>query len=495
MTDNASGHLHQQWSPIEELPEDWHLLVSEQLPTLAQVWDEQRDLLTKYQVQTFNEQLQREWAIETGVIERLYSLDRGLTELLIERGLDASLIGHADTDSDPQHVIGLIQDQKSAVELVFDYVRGDRPLSKSYLHELHQLFTRRQKTTTAVDQFGNEQEVPLESGVYKRFPNNPRRPDGSLHEYCPPEHVESEMDRLFSMHREHFQRGVPPEVEAAWLHHRFTEIHPYQDGNGRLARAMASHVMIRAGWFPLTVTRDERTEYLDALEAADRGILGPLVELFCRLEIGAFKSALSIARDIERQDRNIGHLIGALRDRIRTDAPQQREEWQHAKSLASHLTERGHDRFQVIARDLELEVGPHMPGSEFFAALATPDSERSHYYYFQIVEVAKKLEYFANTRDFHTWARLVFRMRSQPEILLTFHTLGHEFRGVVVGTLIWFRRERLDEGSQVIDIAPLCSSSFQITYREPAYDALEARFDKWLEDGLVAGLDRLYSSE
>lgn len=51
---------------------------------------------------------------------------------------------------------------------------------------------------------------------------------------------------------------VSPEVEAAWLHHRFTQIHPFQDGNGRIARLLASLVFIKAGWFPLVVTRDDR---------------------------------------------------------------------------------------------------------------------------------------------------------------------------------------------------------------------------------------------
>jgi Fic family protein len=46
-------------------------------------------------------------------------------------------------------------------------------------------------------------------------------------------------------------------VQAAWLHHRFTQIHPFADGNGQVARAIASLVFIEAGWFPLILKRDE----------------------------------------------------------------------------------------------------------------------------------------------------------------------------------------------------------------------------------------------
>lgn len=77
---------------------------------------------------------------------------------------------------------------------------------------------------------------------------------------------------------------VPPEVEAAWLHQRFAQIHPFQDGNGRVARALASLVFLRAGWFPLVVHRDDRGEYIDCLEQADSGDLSALVNLLGRIQ-------------------------------------------------------------------------------------------------------------------------------------------------------------------------------------------------------------------
>src|ERR1051326_5540636 len=105
-----------------------------------------------------------------------------------------------------------------------------------------------------------------------------------MHQYCPPEHVESEMDRLLALHAEHEKKGVPVEIAAAWLHHRFTQIHPYQDGNGRVARALANLLFIKAGWFPVVVTRDDRPEYIDTLEVADEGDLRSLVLFFNQIQ-------------------------------------------------------------------------------------------------------------------------------------------------------------------------------------------------------------------
>ena len=95
-----------------------------------------------------------------------------------------------------------------------------------------------------------------------------------------PEQVTVEMERLVEFYDRYRREGVVPEVLSAWLHHRFVQIHPFHDGNGRVARALASLVFVRQGWFPLVVHRDQRIDYIDALETADRGDLVPLVGLF-----------------------------------------------------------------------------------------------------------------------------------------------------------------------------------------------------------------------
>lgn len=78
--------------------------------------------------------------------------------------------------------------------------------------------------------------------------------------------------------KEHLSRKISPEVGAAFLHHRFTQIHPFQDGNGRVARALASLIFIKAEDFPIVVLDSERGTYIDSLEAADQGQLQPLID-------------------------------------------------------------------------------------------------------------------------------------------------------------------------------------------------------------------------
>src|SRR5207249_5278292 len=125
---------------------------------------------------------------------------------------------------------------------------------------------------------------------------NPRRPDGAIHEYCPPIHVDSEMGNLLEWLSKYFDDD--PIIVSSWLHHRFTQIHPYQDGNGRVARALTTMVLLQADLLPLVLDRDLRIDYIEALESADLGDLAQLAGIFARLERTAILQALSVDADV-----------------------------------------------------------------------------------------------------------------------------------------------------------------------------------------------------
>src|SRR5579859_1021551 len=288
------------WEPITDLPQDWSSLTERELGPLLQFWNDQKaDLEQNAVLSEFSKRLAREWSIETGQIEGVYDIDRGITETLIERGISADLIPTEPGQKAPELIAAIIQDHAVVLDGLFQFVRGDRPISKGYIHELHAALLQHQDTTLVMDQFGHLFESQLVKGQYKQRANNPKRPDGTVHRYCPPEQVDSEMESLVAMHHEHQRQGVAVEVQAAWLHHRFTQIHPYQDGNGRVARALTTLVLLRPQLLPLVIDRDLRVEYIMALEAADADDLSLLASLFARLERAAIMQALSVDADRE----------------------------------------------------------------------------------------------------------------------------------------------------------------------------------------------------
>ena len=125
---------------------------------------------------------------------------------------------------------------------------------------------------------GESGDGGLRAGQWKAEPNYVVRRRG-LGMFCPPERVEDQVQRLLALHAEHQQQGVPAPVCAAWLHHRFAQIHPFADGNGRVGLALACAVLLSEGGLPFGVPRDDWNWYIRCLEAGDRGDLGPLVDL------------------------------------------------------------------------------------------------------------------------------------------------------------------------------------------------------------------------
>src|SRR6266511_2570767 len=184
----------------------------------------------------------RRHAIETGIIERLYDVARGV-----------------------------INTQFEALTALAEAAREGRDLTVFFIRELHQAITRHQATYEARNDLGQVVQVPLLHGQWKTRPNHVVRPDGSVLEYTPPEHVQSEMDRLVELYAE--STRLHPIVRSAWLHHRFINIHPFQDGNGRVARALVLLVLLRNDYAPLVVDRRRRDENLRALDLGNEGDL------------------------------------------------------------------------------------------------------------------------------------------------------------------------------------------------------------------------------
>ncbi len=247
-------------------------------------WDAfRRQPTVQAQLQTGVRRLERYWSIETGVIEGLYTLNRGTATTLLEHGFATEWVRRQDTNIEPELLIAMLQDHQASVELVHGYIREERLLSAHAMRELHACITAHQATHDAVDSLGQRVQRPLRRGVFKQYPNNPTRPDGKVHCYCPPEQVDSEIQRLLDLYELYDNAHIHPLLCAAWLHHRFIQIHPFADGNGRVVRALMNWHLIKREFLPIAVAQHERVPYIYALEQADAGDLEYLVTFLRRL--------------------------------------------------------------------------------------------------------------------------------------------------------------------------------------------------------------------
>jgi Fic family protein len=487
-----------KWHPIEPLSDQDLSVDLAGNQSLYESWRSAKrrlKALGSNQVEEFTRKLIRRLSVETGILERLYDLDRGTTEALVQKGFAENLIAHTDTNIPPATLIEYLQDQEAAIQLVMDVIGQSRPLSKGLLHELHAILTRHQETTSAIDQFGNRLEIPLLRGKFKEHPNNPRRPDGSTHEYCPPVHVDSEIDRLLELFNSYFEKD--PVVVAAWLHHRFTQIHPYQDGNGRLARVIVTMVLVQHDLLPVVLDRDIRVEYIDALERADSGDATFLIRIFARLERNAILQALSVnpEAEISHQQSLTSAVIGSLADKFNRRKQNRDAELLKVNDKALALRETAHsfilDKLMNLKEELEGADLRNRSISQVFVIDGGPENDRSHWYRTDVIRTAQATQQFVNFDQNHYFTQGTIRLGGDKlKFIVSFHHVGVVLNGIMEATAfakLQFNGDPDDSESAGEVFLPCSIEPFAFTYITEIKD-VQSAFSSWLDASLAISL-------
>ncbi|MDT3397150.1 Fic family protein [Streptomyces sp. B1866] len=400
------------WRPIEPLPDLNGEIVARlaAVDALQEAWKETQATASPAEVRASLERGLRRHAIETGIIERLYDMSWGVTEALVAEGLTTEV---AATEGEvTQDTLAIIKDQFDALSYLVDWSRENHDLSIHFVRELHALIVRHQPTYEGRDQFGRTVSVRLKPGAWKELDNTITRSDGVVLQCAPPLVVEEEMRRLVDLYRETAQ--AHPLVRAAWLHHRFIQIHPFSDGNGRVARALTLLALQRAHFAPITVDRTQRRTYIAALDEANAGDLRPLVRLFASLEEKALRAELRTPLS------PVSDAVGAVAvARAYASRLMAREVEDHALKArnAAQLAADLHRRLTRFLTDLstEMEEAFRQFDPEALARVqsAAPPAPEARYWHGQLVHAARLSDFYANLSDGSWWVRIHLRVRGQ----------------------------------------------------------------------------------
>lgn len=385
----------------------------------------------------------------------------------------------------------MLRDQEQAINGIYAQVESGQPLSISFIKQLHQVITATQQTAAGEDPLGQPVETPLLRGEWKRQPNRMQFEDGRTLRFAPPEQVAAEMEQLIALHRAHLVGGVAPEVEAAWLHHRFALIHPFQDGNGRVARCLASYVLIRAGWFPLVIRRGDRPAYLTALREADSGSLQPLVAHFAALQRSEVRRALSLSEQVVHQPKLEDSLaeIGRVFDRRRRESEEKRRQALTTADTLHHLLT---EDVEAVSKKLTSVLQQQNRRYNVKAFGAGSTDEKHDYNVWQVLECARGLGYFANVSLYHAWAKLQIRAAGIWEVLFSIHGSGTGGnRGIFACSCSLSRRESDGQDpnrTKIIELLSVTDEPFEFTYLEEPID-VQRRFRAWSQGAIVKAMN------
>ena len=194
------------------------------------------------------------------------TLTYGQTELLL---LFGKVIGEAefrDCEEMKASNVGLKMMLSEATE-------NKQPLTQNFIRTLHKTLLREDYTVYRNLPGGMQTSYTIHAGQYKTRPNSVITRYGDRFEYASPEETPALMTDLINWYNSEEELGRLTPVElAALFHYRYIRIHPFEDGNGRIARLMVNYILSRHG-YPMIVVRSRlKQAYLEALHQADLNV-------------------------------------------------------------------------------------------------------------------------------------------------------------------------------------------------------------------------------
>jgi hypothetical protein len=238
-------------------------------------------------------------AYQSAALDGVVPADDDLARSLVRGGASlASLAGEAQAH---------VRANLDALEVA----RG-AGISESTIRRIHDVGCRPQLTHQVIVE-GHVQDHVMAPGDYKHHPNHIRLDGGGWRPTAPVALVRPEMARLVELAASPAFAGLHPATQAGWLHHAVLHVQPFADGNGRVARALAGGVLLRAATVPLVVFD---VDHLDVAAAVVE-----LVELMATADAGAVDAwrARSSAAEVMRRQ-----LVPALERALRRPDPARR---------------------------------------------------------------------------------------------------------------------------------------------------------------------------
>lgn len=190
------------------------------------------------------------------------TLTYGQTEVLL---LFGRVIGEAkmkDLEEMKVHNIGL--------KMVLAEAMTDNPLTEIFIRQVHKILLREDYVVYRNLPGGVTTSYTVHAGCYKTRPNSVIMLSGERFEYASPEETPMLMADLIQWYQTEEAKGeLTPLDLAALFHYRYIRIHPFEDGNGRIARLIMNYILARHGYPLIVVPTKTKQEYLSVLSSVD----------------------------------------------------------------------------------------------------------------------------------------------------------------------------------------------------------------------------------
>ena len=247
------------------------------------------------------QKLRLEWNYHSNAIEG-NTLSYGETVAFLMHGLTAKgkpLKDHLD-----------IRGHNEAINFLLGMVKDSRAITETDIRGLHEMVLVEPYKVRGETPSGLPTKKTIQLGRYKEEPNHVKTATGEIHYYASPEETPAKMGDIMAWYQQAQEEAkIHPLVIAGLFHHEFVAIHPFDDGNGRMARLLMNLILMQHGLPPLVVKQNDRTNYYQILSQADAGEYEPLITYFGELmrrsltiyQKGARGESLVEAEDVDKE--------------------------------------------------------------------------------------------------------------------------------------------------------------------------------------------------
>lgn len=200
-----------------------------------------------------------------------------------------------------------------------DAVKQQRPITEAFLRQLHTLILKERYQVDAQTAEGLATKKWVEVGQYKTQPNHVLTATGETFRFAEPFEVAAKMEKLVQEANSDCATPEAGLLLAAKLHYQFVLIHPFDDGNGRMARILMNLVLMRCGFPPAIIKTQEKEAYFSALRQADGGQFEAFAEYIAERVADSLKIMIAGAKGEEIDepddlDKKIALFLGLAKE-------------------------------------------------------------------------------------------------------------------------------------------------------------------------------------